>query len=137
MNTKHTVMAVVPAIVLGIGLAIPVLAQDGTSGAPVTASTSMHQAGADSEGAVKNVYHGTATALNDTKITTEVKTAFASGKDIKSNHIHVYTRAGIVTLHGRVPTSDMSARAESIARNTTGVRGVTNNLRVSTPTSQN
>ncbi|HKN01533.1 MAG TPA: BON domain-containing protein [Candidatus Binataceae bacterium] len=137
MNRKNKMLAMVSATVLGIGLAIPVLAQDTSTSAPVPASTSMHRAGADTEGAAKNAYIGTATALDDTKITTEVKAAFASGKDIESNHIHVTTTAGVVTLHGRVPNSDMSARAEAIAGNTSGVRGVTNDLRVRSSASQN
>jgi hypothetical protein len=41
----------------------------------------MHQGGSDSGGAVKNAYVGTITALDDTKITTEVKAALASGKN--------------------------------------------------------
>ena len=97
----------------------------------------MHRAGEDTEGAAKNAYVGTATALSDTTITTKVKTAFASGKDIKSNDIHVTTSAGVVTLSGQVQNSDMAARVVAIARNTKGVRGVTNDLRVSSPTSQN
>ncbi|MGO9605242.1 MAG: BON domain-containing protein [Candidatus Binataceae bacterium] len=129
MNSKKKLMAMIPAMVLGIGLAIPALAQDAS--APVSASTSMDRAGSDTTGAAKNAYTGTVTALSDTKITTEVKAAFASGKDIESNHIHVKTVAGIVTLRGRVQSPDMSSRVESIARNASGVRGVNNDLRVS------
>jgi hyperosmotically inducible protein len=69
--------------------------------------------------------------LEDTKITTKVKTAFASGKDINSNDIHVTTTAGVVTLDGSVQNSDMATRIVAIAKNTEGVRGVTNDLRVS------
>jgi hyperosmotically inducible periplasmic protein len=136
MIGKSKILAMVPAMVLGIGMAIPALAQD-TSSAPVPAGTSMHQAGEDTTGAVKNAYTGTVTALDDTKITTQVKAAFATGKDIKSGDIHVNTTAGIVTLDGQVQNSDMSARVEAIARNTTGVRGVTNDLRLSSPGSPN
>jgi osmotically-inducible protein OsmY len=119
----------VPAIALAIGLAIPVLAQDGNP--PVPASTSMHQAGEDTKGAAKNAYVGTVRVLDDTTITTEVKAAFASGKGINSNDIHVSTTAGIVTLGGQVQNAGTSARVEAIARNTNGVRGVTNDLRIS------
>jgi osmotically-inducible protein OsmY len=95
----------------------------------------MHRAGQNTEGAAKNAYVGTVTAADDTEITTKVKAALASGKGIKSNHIHVATTAGMVTLKGRVQNSDMSARVEAIARNTKGVRGVTNDLRI--PSVQN
>jgi hyperosmotically inducible periplasmic protein len=128
MNYKNKILAMVPAMVLGIGLAIPALAQDSP---PVAAGTSMHRAGEDSEGAAKNAYVGTVTALDDTTITTKVKAAFASGKGIDSNDIHVTTTAGVVTLGGQVQNSYMASRVEEIARNTNGVRGVTNDLRVS------
>jgi hyperosmotically inducible periplasmic protein len=137
MKSKNKILAMVPAIALGIGLAIPAFAQDASTSPPVSASTSMHRAGEDTEGAAKNAYVGTTTALDDTTITTKVKAAFASGKDIKSGDIHVITTAGIVTLGGQVQNSEMAARAEAIARNTEGVRGVTNDLQVSSSPSQN
>ena len=137
MNNGHRILAMVPAIALGIGLAIPAFAQNSSARAQVPASTSMHRAGEDTEGAAKNAYTGTATALSDTTITTKVKAAFASGKDIKSNDIHVTTTAGVVKLSGQVQNSDMAARVVAIARNTSGVRDVTNDLRVSSPSSEN
>ena len=137
MRNKNTILAMVPAIALGIGLAIPALAQDASTSPPVPASTSMHQAGKNTESAAKNAYVGTATALEDTKITTKLKTAFASGKDINSNDIHVTTTAGVVTLDGKVQNTNMAARVEAIATKTEGVRGVTNNLQVPSASSQN
>jgi osmotically-inducible protein OsmY len=131
MNYKKKIFAIVPAMVLGIGLTIPALAQETTVSSTVPASTSMHQAGADSEGAATNAYHGTVTASNDTRITTEVKTDLAAAKDLKSSQIHVTTTAGVVTLHGRVHNSAVARRAEAIASNASGVRGVTNDLHVS------
>ena len=122
MNRKNKILAIVPAIVLGIGLTIPVCAQDTSASPPVSAGTSMHRAGEDSEGAAKNAYVGTVTAVDDTTITTKVKAAFASGKGIESNDIHVTTTAGVVKLDGRVQNSYMAARVEKIARNTKGVQ---------------
>jgi len=130
VNSKNKILAMVPAIVLGLGLAIPALGQE-TAGPNAPASTSMHQAGEDTEGAVTNTYHGTVTALDDTRITTEVKTDLAAAKDLRSGQIHVTTTAGVVTLDGLVHHSTVVARAEAIARNASGVRGVTNDLRVS------
>ncbi|MGA6971685.1 MAG: BON domain-containing protein [Candidatus Binatus sp.] len=131
MNSyKNKMLAVVPAVILGLGLAMPALAQE-TASSSVPASTSMHQAGQDSEGAVTNTYDGTVTAVDDTRITTEVKTDLATAKDLRSGQIHVTTIAGVVTLDGVVHNSEVVARAEAIARNASGVRGVTNDLRVS------
>src|SRR3981081_2045143 len=128
MNSTYRILALVPAI--SIGLAISALAQDTRPSAPAPASTSRHRPGDNTEGAVKNAYTGTATALTDTKITTKVKAAFATGKGIDSNDIHVKTTAGVVTLGGQVKNSAMAARLVAIAKNTEGVRAVTNDLRV-------
>jgi osmotically-inducible protein OsmY len=51
--------------------------------------------------------------------------------DLRSGQIHVTTTAGVVTLDGIVHDSEVVARADAIARNADGVRGVTNDLRVS------
>jgi hyperosmotically inducible periplasmic protein len=135
MKNRNKVLAMMPAMALGLGLAISALAED--TSLPVPASTSMHQAGENTESAAKNAYTGTVTAMDDAKITTKVKAAFATGKEVKSGDIHVSTTAGIVTLDGQVQSSDMAARVEAIARNTEGVRGVTNDLRVSSSSAQN
>jgi hyperosmotically inducible protein len=130
MNSKYRILTLVPAMALSIGLAMSAFAQDNSPSAPVPAGTSMHRAGEYTEGAVKNAYTGTATASTDTKITTKVKTAFATGKGIDSNDIHVTTTAGVVTLGGQVKDAEMAARLVAIAKNTEGVRAVTNDLRV-------
>jgi hyperosmotically inducible periplasmic protein len=128
MSRKTKILALSLAGVLGIWLAPPAFAQD-TGG--TSASSSMHQAGEDTESAAKNAYHGTATALDDTRITTEVKTDLAAAKDLRSGQIHVSTTAGVVTLSGTVHDSAVASRAETIARNGSGVRAVKNHLRVS------
>ncbi|HVB55141.1 MAG TPA: BON domain-containing protein [Candidatus Acidoferrales bacterium] len=137
MNSRHKILAIVPVIMLGIGLALPAVAQEAGTSPSVSAGTSLHQAGEDTEAAAKDAYHETVNALDDTKITTEVKAAFATGKDIKSGDIHVTTTAGVVTLKGQVPNSAVAARVEAIARNTEGVQGVTNDLQVPSSAAQN
>ena len=130
MSSKNKILAIVPAMVLGIGLALPALAQETSGSSGVPASTSMHQAGEDTESAAQNAYHGTVTALDDTRITTEVKTKLAAAKDLRSGQIHVTAVAGVVTLEGRVHDSNVVSRAEATARDASGVRGVTNHLLV-------
>lgn len=129
MKNNHKMFAVVAALTLGIALAIPALGQD--TSPSVAASSSIRQASEDTRGAVQNAYTGAVTAAEDTAITAEVKSAFATGKDIRSGDIHVTTTAGIVTLEGQVQSSDVAARAAAIASNTEGVRGVTNDLHIS------
>ena len=67
---------------LGMSVATPMFADDTDSASPGSASSSMHQAGESMENAatntghaVKDAYHGTVTALTDTKITAKVKHA--------------------------------------------------------------
>jgi hyperosmotically inducible periplasmic protein len=128
MSSKKRVLVVAQAAVLGIWLTLPALAQE--SGGP-SASESMSQAGEDTKNAGKNAYQGTATALDDTRITTEVKTDLAAAKDLRSGQIHVTTTAGVVTLEGTVHDSAIASRAEAIARNANGVQDVKNQLQVS------
>jgi hyperosmotically inducible periplasmic protein len=137
VNSRNKILAMLPAMVFGIGLAIPAVASDTSTSPPVPASTSMNQAAEDTQGAIENAYVGTVTALQDTTITSEVKAAFFSDVGIKSTDIHVTTTAGVVTLDGQVESPDMAAHVEAIARNMTGVRDVTNDLRVSSSPRQN
>ena len=130
MSSKNKILAVLPAMVLGFGLAIPAIAQETGAGSGVPASTSMHQAGENTESATRNVYNGAVTAVDDTAITTAVKTNLAAAKDMRSGQIHVTTTAGVVTLEGRVHDSDVASRAVAIAKDASGVRNVTNDLQV-------
>jgi osmotically-inducible protein OsmY len=68
--------------------------------------------------------------MRDTKITAKVKVALHEAGITENSKIHVSTEAGVVKLRGRVPSSDTAARAEQVAEQTEGVRGVTNDLRV-------
>jgi hyperosmotically inducible periplasmic protein len=130
MSSKNKIMAMVPAMVLGFGLAIPAIAQDTSGAAGVPASTSMHQAGEDSGSAAQNAYRGAVTAVDDTTITAAVKTNLAAAQNMRSGQIHVTTTAGVVTLEGIVHDSNVASRAVAIAKDASGVRSVTNELQV-------
>jgi hyperosmotically inducible periplasmic protein len=99
-------------------------------------SESMSLAGQQTESAAKNVYEGTATAVTDTTITAKVKLALHDDKVTGRDYIHVDTVAGVVTLGGQVTDEREAARAERIARSTSGVRDVVNNLRLQASSSQ-
>ena len=127
---------ILSAAVLGLAMAAPAFAQE-NPGSP-SASQSMHQAGeaaeeagSDSLNAAKHLGTGTATAMRDTKITAKVKVALHEDKVTKDSDIRVDTVAGVVTLSGHVPSPDAAVRAEQLARQTEGVREVTNKLRIS------
>jgi osmotically-inducible protein OsmY len=131
MISKKKLLAMVPAMVFGLALSVPALAQETASNPDPSASESMNQAGKDTASAATNIYQGTVTALDDTRITAAVKTSLAAAKDLRSGQIHVTTTAGVVTLRGVVHDATVVARAETIAKNASGVSEVKNELEVS------
>ncbi len=67
-------------------------------------------------------------ALDDTTITTRVKTAFAESPAVSALAISVETDQGVVSLTGTVATEVERIAAESLARSVADVRDVKNNL---------
>jgi hyperosmotically inducible protein len=94
-----------------------------------SATTQMKEAGSSAESAASHAYHGTATAVEDTALTTKVKTALHDDAATKDSTIHVTTVAGVVTLRGKVASGEISDKAQAIAQNTSGVKGVKNKLK--------
>jgi len=72
----------------------------------------------------------TGAVMTDAAVTSAVKTKFLADTAVSGLKIDVDTRDGMVTLGGMVPTKAEADRAVAIARDTSGVRSVTNNLRI-------
>ena len=68
----------------------------------------------------------------DAWITTKIQAAYFLDADVKSRHIDVTTRDGVVTLSGTVQTANERDQAVSIARTTDGVKEVMDKLVVRT-----
>jgi hyperosmotically inducible protein len=68
--------------------------------------------------------------IDDSTITTKVKADLLAAKNVKSTHIHVKTRKGVVWLNGTVPTSDDKSAATEVVKNVEGVDSVKNHLKV-------
>ncbi len=68
--------------------------------------------------------------IDDTTITTTVKSKLALEKVSSLTRVSVDTVKGVVHLTGIVETPELKQRAESIARGVDGVRNVVNNLQV-------
>jgi hyperosmotically inducible protein len=66
----------------------------------------------------------------DAATTTKVKTALLLSKHVSAFDTAVGTARGEVTLTGEVPTEDIKRLAAAIAQDTSGVKGVHNNLTV-------
>jgi hyperosmotically inducible periplasmic protein len=68
--------------------------------------------------------------IDDTTLTTTVKTKLSVDKLANLTRIDVDTYNGVVSLNGVVSTSEEKQRAEEIARSVNGVKKVVNNLQV-------
>lgn len=71
-------------------------------------------------------------ALNDTGITTKIKTKLLQDKNLKGSDIHVITTNGVVTLEGMAANSRAKSLAQKRAESVKGVKSVDNNLTVPT-----
>jgi len=137
MNNSLGLKIIVPILVLGMSAATPIFAEDQDIAPPGSASSSMHKAGESMENAasstgeaVKDTYHGTVTALTDTKITAKVKHALHEAELTEGGDIDVDTVAGVVTLHGTARSAKVAARATRIAEKVEGVKAVKNDLTI-------
>lgn len=128
---------IVSALLLTLTMALPACVQQQDTG---SASLSMHQAGESAKDAVSSTgqvfvhaYQGAATAVDDSTITARVKTALFNDKITTGADIHITTVAGVVTLDGQVPSSDVAERAAQVVQQTVGVKGAKNALTVVSP----
>ena len=62
--------------------------------------------------------------VDDTWITTKVKSEFATAKNVKATDISVDTKDGMVTLTGTVATAAEKSKAEHLAKGVKGVKSV-------------
>lgn len=70
-------------------------------------------------------------AVTDSAITSKIKAQLAADQGLSGFDIHVETNHGVVTLSGTVDSEGERANAAHIATSTDGVKGVTNNIKVS------
>jgi hyperosmotically inducible protein len=68
--------------------------------------------------------------VDDSTITASVKTKLVGDKTANLTRIEVDTTNQVVTLNGIVESADQKAKAEQLARQVGGVKGVKNNLQV-------
>jgi osmotically-inducible protein OsmY len=73
---------------------------------------------------------GTGEYVDDTVITTKVKTAIFSEPTLKSAEINVETFKGVVQLSGFVNSSAAETTAVAVARKVEGVKSVKNDMRL-------
>lgn len=68
--------------------------------------------------------------IDDATITTRVKTRFAEDPVVSATSLSVETLNGTVQLSGFAKSTEERAAAERLARNTSGVKDVRNNILV-------
>ena len=68
--------------------------------------------------------------IDDSAITTKVKTALLNAENLRSTDISVNTRGGTVQLSGFAHSETEKHRAEVLARDIEGVRAVSNAIQV-------
>ncbi len=78
----------------------------------------------------KNLVNEAANATTDASITFAVKTALSNDDLVNSEKIAVDTERGVVTLRGTQQTDQARREAETIARQTKGVRAVVDRIEV-------
>lgn len=102
MNTRHTLAAVISAVVLLSATGCAVTRGQETVGAYV----------------------------DDTAITTSVKARFVDNRDVDASAISVETLNGTVMLSGFAKSANEKVTAETIARKVNGVRSVKNEIAI-------
>jgi len=68
------------------------------------------------------------TKLDDSMLTSKVKTALIASADVKSGDITVISEGGFVQLAGFVPSQGMKERAAKVTERVAGVKRVDNAL---------
>lgn len=92
--------------------------------AAMLAASALFAAGCESYGHERTAGN----VLDDSTITTRVKSALLAEKDVNSFDIKVKTYNGIVQLSGFVESEWQIKRAEQVASSIEGVKSVTNDL---------
>ena len=68
--------------------------------------------------------------VDDSTITSKVKSEMVADKTVSARNINVNTTKGIVTLTGTAATAQESTKAAQIAHGVAGVKGVENDIRI-------
>jgi hyperosmotically inducible periplasmic protein len=69
--------------------------------------------------------------IDDASLTASVKSSLVGDKAANLTRVEVDTTNGVVSLNGVVESPQQKARAEEVVRRVNGVKGVKNNLQVS------
>ena len=94
------------------------------------AQTNSTSSSSASESSVGQKMDQVGKKVDDSAVTTKVKAELLSAKNVKSTHIHVKTRGGVVSLTGTVPSAEDKTNAEQVVKEVSGVASVKNHLKI-------
>jgi osmotically-inducible protein OsmY len=120
---KHSPMLI--ALLIGAGVAV---AGCNKPNSPETVGQGIDRTTDKIAAQSNTAMNKTAEVVDDSAITTKVKTAILAEPGLKSLEISVDTKDAVVTLSGTVDSPPMKERAKEIASNVSGVRSVVDNL---------
>ena len=86
--------------------------------------------GVDSKLMVKEGKSSAGNILDDSVLTTKVKSALIADPDVRGNDIAVSSNKGVVQLSGYVDDTKQQARAEAVAHGVDGVQSVVNDTSI-------
>jgi hyperosmotically inducible periplasmic protein len=104
--------------------------KDRVNQAASDAANAAKEAGREVKATTGQAADRAGTAITDAAITAGVKSKFLADTSVSGLKIDVDTKNGVVTLNGTAATRAEADRAVSLARDTSGVTHVVNNLRV-------
>lgn len=94
-------------------------------------SSSTRATATEARRATEQAASQTERVIDDSVITTKVKSVLLADPTVKGLNISVDTVGGTVTLSGTVSSQDERAKAESLAAGIEGVRSVVNRINLS------
>jgi hyperosmotically inducible periplasmic protein len=94
-------------------------------------STAARNAGSEARQKTQVAANRAEQVIDDSVITTKVKTALLADSTVKGLNISVETVGGTVTLSGTAATQAERTQAEAVATTVEGVRNVVNRINVS------
>lgn len=94
-------------------------------------SSSAKNAASEARQATEVVANKAERVIEDSVITTKVKSALLADSTVKGLNIEVETQSGTVTLSGKAKSETERMQAEKLAMGIEGVRGVVNRISVS------